>query len=176
MITWARIAAGLALAAALFGTGWGANGWRLGQQIAEIERGQAQRQAETSRRVAQAQATERAEEARRVDAQQEVVHVATVARDRAEDDRRRADAMHRSLLDDARAYAARDGRQDPAAAECSQAAGPAAVVLADVLGGADEAAGDLAAALDRASIAGAACERAYDALKPPTRSYRDGGL
>jgi hypothetical protein len=38
-------------------------------------------------------------------------------------------------------------------------------VLADVLGRADDRAGELAAALDASRAAGLACERAYDALR-----------
>jgi len=61
----------------------------------------------------------------------------------------------------------------PAAAQpASGAASSAGLVLADVLGRADQAAGELAAALDRAHAAGLACEREHRASliahTPPT--------
>lgn len=52
----------------------------------------------------------------------------------------------------------------PAAAAGSQAAGNALDLLADVLGRADQRAGELAEYADRARIAGQQCERDYDAL------------
>ena len=56
---------------------------------------------------------------------------------------------------------------------CAAAAGPPASdaldLLADLLTGADEAAGELAAAADLAHAAGLTCERSYDALTNPSR-------
>ncbi|TNJ03906.1 endopeptidase [Aeromonas veronii] len=48
-----------------------------------------------------------------------------------------------------------------------QATGQPAMVLADLLSRADERAGELAAAYDRARVSGLACERAYDAISQP---------
>lgn len=47
-----------------------------------------------------------------------------------------------------------------------------AVVLADLLSRADERAGELAAAYDRARASGLACERAYDSLRTATMKPR----
>lgn len=67
----------------------------------------------------------------------------------------------------ARELARRAGRQCPAAttAASGQTTQPAAVLLADVLGRADQRAGELAALADRAIAAGIACQRAYDAVR-----------
>lgn len=166
---WAR---GLAIAALLslaFAAGWTANGWRLGQQAASAERDHAQAAAEVSRRVAVAEHAERAEEARRTDALQEVAHAARLAHDRDVSDRRAADAEHRRLLDDARAYAnvARHASQGAAATGASAPATGPGLVLTDVLEGVDDTAGELAAAYDDARTAGLACERAHDAVARP---------
>lgn len=53
-----------------------------------------------------------------------------------------------------------------------QAAASPSVVLADVLGRADQRAGELAAAYDRARAAGLACERAYDAVRGKAESVK----
>lgn len=55
--------------------------------------------------------------------------------------------------------------KDSAATERSQATTRAAMVLSDLLRRADERAGELAKAYDRARIAGLACEAAVDALR-----------
>ncbi|HHP5403294.1 TPA: DUF2514 domain-containing protein [Aeromonas veronii] len=54
----------------------------------------------------------------------------------------------------------------------SPAAEQPAVVLADLLSRADERAGELAAAYDRARASGLACERAYDSLRTATMKPR----
>lgn len=148
----AAAAAGLALS---FAAGWSANGWRLGARLADLQRAHAEQ-------AQRAQADARAEELRRVAAHQEIANVASLARARADDDRRAADAAHRRLLDAARAAGA--AAADPGPAGGGAPTSGAGLVLADVLGSADDAAGELAAALDAARIAGLACERAYDAL------------
>lgn len=52
----------------------------------------------------------------------------------------------------------------PATSAGSPAAGDALDLLADVLGRADQRAGELAEALDASRIAGLACEKSYDSL------------
>lgn len=77
-----------------------------------------------------------------------------------------ATAAADGLRQQAQRLAARasEGCGNPGLTIRSKAAATAGVVLANVLARADEAAGELAAAYDRARAAGAACERAYDAV------------
>ena len=109
----------------------------------------------------------RAEELRRQAAINEVTTNAQTEIDRARADAAAAHAAADSLRDQAKRLAAAAGKTcgNPSPATAGKAAGSAGLVLADVLGRADDAAGELAAALDRSRIAGLACERAYDALK-----------
>ncbi|ARU06130.1 hypothetical protein CCO03_16925 [Comamonas serinivorans] len=72
-----------------------------------------------------------------------------------------ADGLRADL---ARYRAAARATQDPCAAAAGPPASDALDLLADLLTGADEAAGELAAAADLAHAAGFTCERAYDAL------------
>ena len=94
-------------------------------------------------------------------------------------DTARADAAAaRAAADGLRADLARYRNSARAASHpCAAAAGPPASdaldLLADLLTGADEAAGELAAAADLAHAAGLTCERAYDTLTNPHRP--DGG-
>ncbi|MND39065.1 hypothetical protein D3C80_297770 [compost metagenome] len=60
----------------------------------------------------------------------------------------------------------------PGTAQGGQTAGQPAMVLADLLSRADERAGGLAAAYDRARASGLACERAYDSLRTATMKPR----
>ncbi|MCX4037789.1 DUF2514 family protein [Aeromonas caviae] len=73
------------------------------------------------------------------------------------------------LLEQARRLAARASQcaSSTGAPQGGQAAGQPAVVLADLLSWADERAGELAAAYDRARASGLACERAYLSLTQP---------
>ncbi|KVH55294.1 hypothetical protein WK78_29510 [Burkholderia cepacia] len=73
-----------------------------------------------------------------------------------------ADAAANSLRKQVAELLART--RDPAAPAGSAAAGGALDLLANVLGRADQRAGDLAEYADRARIAGQQCERDYDAL------------
>lgn len=112
---------------------------------------------------AAAEAQARTEEIRR---QSEIEKVRTDAQDQikqATADAAVATAAADSLRDHAKRLAAK-ASQCAGAATGGQAANTAGLVLADVLARADQAAGELAAAYDRARIAGHACERAYDAL------------
>ncbi|WP_050720170.1 DUF2514 domain-containing protein [Aeromonas tecta] len=78
------------------------------------------------------------------------------------------------LREQARRLAARASQcaSNPGVAQGSPAAEQPAVVLADLLSRADERAGELAAAYDRARASGLACERAYDSLRTATMKPR----
>ncbi|WP_407971478.1 DUF2514 family protein [Burkholderia pyrrocinia] len=119
--------------------------------------------------TAQAQAVEaaRTEEQRRTAAQSEIAKDANQQRTAALADAFAARAAAGSLQQrvDQLVAAARH----PAAAAGSPAAGDTLDLLADVLGRADQRAGELAEYADRARIAGQQCERDYDALMASTR-------
>jgi len=127
--------------------------------------------AETATRHAQAitAATQaaRTEETRRVTALAQIVNDQAARAVAAEADAGRAAAAARSLRERAQAVARGAAAGNPAAAGQRDAAAAAGMVLADVLGRADDAAGELAKALDRAHGAGVTCERAYGALTGP---------
>ncbi|MDT6993904.1 DUF2514 family protein [Burkholderia cenocepacia] len=110
-------------------------------------------------------AAARAEEQRRTAAQSEIAKDANQQRTAALADAFAARAAAGSLQQrvDQLVAAARH----PAAAAGSPAAGDALDLLANVLGGIDDRAGELAAYADRARIAGQQCERDYDALMAP---------
>jgi hypothetical protein len=117
--------------------------------------------AELQAQVERTRADTEAENTRRVEALQEVTRYANQSRARIEADRVAAVRARDELQQRLAATVA-------AARAASTAGGPPAGdpigVLADVLSRADERAGVLAAYADRARAAGAACERAYDAL------------
>lgn len=127
--------------------------------------------ASNAKRLEEANQTERdhrAEEKRRSVAQQGVIDEAIQARELALRDAARADAAAGQLQQRIAATAAR-ARQaacHPAALVDGAPADDPIGVLADVLGRADARAGVLAEFADQAHIAGTACERQYDALKP----------
>ena len=112
----------------------------------------------------------RTEEQRRTAALQEIADAAHKDLAAARADARRARAAAAGLRNAAQAYAAAHcgGAADDSATAPGgpPAAGPG-LVLADLLGRADDRAGELAAAADAARAAGLACERAYDSLTPP---------
>jgi len=162
------LAGGLALGA------WG--GYEM--RSVQAERSLAVLRAEHAQAVAvaasAAQTAERAartEEQRRVIAAQEIADAAQTRLDRVQADADRARRVAVGLRDAAAAAAARCSAAsgNPAAAQASAAAAGPGLVLRDVLISADERAGDLAAAFDRAHAAGLACERAYDALSATGR-------
>ncbi|OXJ16344.1 DUF2514 family protein [Burkholderia sp. HI2500] len=109
----------------------------------------------------------RAEEQRRTAAQSEIAKDANKQRTAALADAFAARAAAGSLQQrvDQLVAAARH----PAATAGSAPAGDALDLLADVLGRADERAGELAEYADRARIAGQQCERDYDALTAPRK-------
>lgn len=117
---------------------------------------------------AKAKATEQAriEEQRRQAAIHEVTTNAQTQIDQAQADAAAARATADSLRDQAKRLAAAAGKacSNPGTATAGRPASTTSMVLADLFGRADQAAGDLAAAYDRARIAGLACERAYNSL------------
>ncbi len=104
----------------------------------------------------------RAEEERRTAAQQENADHAAKERDQARADAAAAASAADSLRKQVAVLVER--ARHPAVAAGSSAAGDALDLLADVLGRADQRAGELAEYADRARIAGQQCERNYDAL------------
>ncbi|MCA8087491.1 DUF2514 family protein [Burkholderia cenocepacia] len=104
----------------------------------------------------------RAEEQRRTAAQQEVAENAAKQRDQARADAAAAASAADGLRKQVAVLVERS--RHPATSAGSQAAGDPIGVLADVLGGVDDRAGELAAYADAARIAGQQCERDYDAL------------
>ncbi len=111
----------------------------------------------------------RQEENRRETAREEVRAHAQEERTIADAGAAGADAADQRLRDESGKFAAAVScpGTDTAAVARGQAATRAAMVLSDLLSRADERAGELAFALDRARIAGQQCEREYDALTPP---------
>lgn len=163
---WRLIAAGAALVT-VFGMGWEANGWRLQRELAETRAEHSRQVSEAAQARADEERAQRAVEASREAAKQEVDHVASLARARAESDRRGADAAHERLLYAAAIAAARAGAacQDPGAAGERQAADDEPMrALRIVLDEADEEAGRMGAAADIARAAGLGCERLHDAV------------
>lgn len=117
--------------------------------------------------VAQAQA--RSEEQRRQTALEGIRTDAHHQIEQAQTDAAAATARANSLQQQAARVA---GRASCPAGNTGSAAGSPptnapALLLADVLSRIDARAGELAAAADRARIAGEACERSYEALKIP---------
>jgi hypothetical protein len=131
--------------------GWQVQGWRHAKAAAEVAQHMA-----TERE--QAIHTALVETARRLDAQQEAARHATKQATQARAAAADAADLAARLRDEATAAADR-ACTDPAVA----ADGPAKR-LADVLSAATAELGAVAAAADRAIIAGQACERAYDDL------------
>lgn len=163
-----RAIAAVGVACAIFGAGWTLHGWRHRAELAEArQQHQADREAwaEGARQAAEQY---RAIEAARAAAHREIVDDAHAHAQRLARDLAAARAAAGGLRDAAAAAAARAcaAPGDPAAAGGGAPARSSALVLADVLGRADAAAGELAAAADHARAAGAACERAYGALIP----------
>ncbi len=167
------LAAGIVAIAAIAALGAShVAGYRRGAAAEAVHTAAVQRVLDAERLAAAQAAAEatqaaRDEEQRRAGAQQEVIHAAEEATRAARADADRARAAARGLRDAAQAAAAacRDPAPgDPATAKRGAPAAGPGLVLADVLGRADDAAGELAAALDAARAAGLACERSYDSL------------
>lgn len=163
MMTPGQILAAILLAIAIgFGGAWQVQDWRFGTQLADIEKDHALA-------ITEAGNVARAEEQRR---QAEVNKEASDAREQnkaAAVDAGAADAVGDRLHVEASKFAA-TACGDPGVAQRGASAARAAMVLSDLLQRADKRAGQLAAAYDRARIAGLTCERSYGALHKPITS------
>ncbi|WP_273761551.1 DUF2514 domain-containing protein [Aeromonas hydrophila] len=115
---------------------------------------------------ANAEVLAREEEQRRQAEMNKVTQDAEKQIARAEYDATAADAAAHSLREQAKRLAARASQcaGNSSAPQRGEAAPSPSVVLSDVLGRADQRAGELAAAYDRARASGLACERAYESL------------
>jgi hypothetical protein len=161
-----RLLIGLCVAALLGASHWWA--YDHGHDTASLEwkakwEEQAGQLADAQR---QAEQIQRDEELRRQSAITQVTRNAQEQIDQARADADRAHAAADSLRDQAKRLAASAGKacSNTGAASTGRTATTTAMVLADVFGRADQAAGELAAAYDRARIAGQTCEQAYKAL------------
>ena len=150
LIPVAAFAAGLVLAATV-------QGWRYGEQLADIR-------AEQAQAVTDAVTQARAEEQRRINTLEVIADDTRNKLDAAQADAataRTAAAGLRQQLADYRQRA----RCSPAVARGSETAEDPLFLLSDLLSRADERAGELAEFADRAHLAGRACEAAYDSLR-----------
>jgi flagellar biosynthesis GTPase FlhF len=142
--------------------------YQHGRSVERAEAATASAQRDSGDRLAEVlgERGERQEEQRRAAAHEEVREHAQEQRTIAETAAAGADAAGQRLRDEAGKLVASVGcpGQDPAVAARSQAATRAAMVLSDLLARADARAGELAAAYDRARVAGLACEASYDGL------------
>ena len=120
---------------------------------------------------AAAEAGARVEEQRRQLAVNEIRKHARDQRENAAVDAADADSAGRRLHDDARQLAALSAKcpNPTGTAKRSQAATRATMVLSDLLERADQRAGELARAYDRARIAGLTCENTYKNIRKDPR-------
>jgi Protein of unknown function (DUF2514). len=159
----------IAAVVVLLGSHWAA--YQHGLSVERANAGQASAQRDSGDRLAEVigERDARQEEQRRAQAQEEARAHAQEERTIADAGAASADAAGQRLRNDAARFAATVSCSGPDTATIArgQAATRAAMVLSDLLTRADERAGELATALDRARIAGQQCEREYDALTPP---------
>lgn len=150
LIPVAAFAAGLLIAGTV-------QGWRYGEQIAEINATQAQA-------VTDAVTKARAEEQRRINTLEVIANDTRNKLDAAQADAATARTAAAGLRQQLADYRQRS-RCSPAATGGSTPAEDPLFLLSDLLSRADERAGELADFADRAHIAGRACEAAYDSLR-----------
>lgn len=166
MNVWLK-AASLVLVVASY---WGA--YQHGRSVERAVAGQASAQRDSGDRLAEVigERGARQEEQRRAQAQEEARAHAQEERTFADAGAADADAAGQRLRSEAAQLAASVScpATDIAAVARGQAATRAAMVLSDLLARADARAGELAAAFDRARIAGLACEASYNALTKPS--------
>ncbi len=152
--------------ALLLASHWGA--YEHGRSVELSKAGQASAQRDSGDRLAEVigERSARNEEQRRATAQEEARAHAQEERTIADAGVAGADPAGQRMRDDAAKLAATVScpGTDTAALARGQAATRAAMVLSDLLARADERAGELAKAYDRAKIAGLACEASYNAL------------
>ncbi|UQB79195.1 DUF2514 domain-containing protein [Pseudomonas shirazica] len=156
----------IAAVVVLLGSHWAA--YQHGLSVERANAGQASAQRDSGDRLAEVigERDARQEEQRRATAQEEARAHAHEERGIADAGAADADAAGQRLRDQGAKFAAAVScpGTDTAAVARGQAATRAAMVLSELLARADAQAGELAAAYDRARIAGAQCEREYDAL------------
>nr|WP_269806215.1 DUF2514 domain-containing protein [Pseudomonas putida] len=149
---------------------WGA--YQHGRSVERAVAGQASAQRDSGDRLAEliGERGARKEEQRRAQAQEEARAHAQEERTIADAGAADADAAGQRLRSDATQLAASVSCTGPdtAAVARGETATRAAMVLSDLLARADARAGELAAAFDRARIAGLACETSYNALTKPS--------
>jgi len=164
-INWRTLGAGLALVAVL-ASYWGVYWHGRSVERADWERAWAARDAVDSDIRAQAEANAREEEQRRSAAQEEARAHAQKEQTAADADAAGADADGQRLLNETSRLAAGIGcpGTDPAAVERGKAATRAALVLSELLERSVATNTELAAAYDRARIAGLTCEASYTGL------------
>lgn len=151
---------------ALLGTYWLT--YQHGRSVERAEAAAASAQRDAGDRLAEVigERAARQEEQRRAQAQEEARAHAQEERTIADAGAAGADAAGQRLRDEGAKLAATVSCPDPdtGAIARGQAATRAAMVLSDLLARADERAGELAKAYDRARISGQQCEREYDTL------------
>ncbi|TRO38859.1 DUF2514 domain-containing protein [Pseudomonas putida] len=156
----------VALLLALLGSYWLM--YQHGRSVERVNAGLASAQRDSGDRLAEVigERGARQEEHRRAQAQEEARAHAQEERTIADAGAAGADVAGQRLRDEAGKLAATIScpGTDTAAVARGQAATRAAMVLSDLLARADDRAGDLAKAYDRARIAGLACEASYNAL------------
>ena len=146
----------LAMAISAAGT-WQVQDWRYEKRLADIERDRALAITEAGDKA-------RKEEQRRQAAVNKEASDAREQNKAASVDASTADAAGDRLHIEAGKFAA-TACGDPGAAQRGASATRAAMVLSELFQRADKRAGELAAAYDRARIAGQTCEAAYTTLK-----------
>lgn len=146
----------LVLMASAAGVTWQVQDWRYGKQLAEIGKAQALA-------ITEAGNTARQEEQRRQSAVNKEASDAREQNKAAAVDAGTADAAGERLHVEADKFAA-TACGDPGVAKRGASATRAAMVLSELLQRADQRAGELAVAYDRARIAGLACEATYSIL------------
>lgn len=169
-----RLTLAVAVVAALAAGGQTVRLYAERQRHADTRAEYAQAVTDWHRESARAVQAARDEETRRTVAVQGVADDAQKRLDGALADAGRAGLERERLRKRLADYAASGGGACPGAsiAGAGPAGGVAADVLAELFRRADDAAGELAAALDAAHARGLACERAWAALSEPER----GGL
>lgn len=147
---------------------WGIYQHGRGVERAVWEKAWAERDTTDSNARAQAEAAAREEEQRRQAAQEEAREHARKEQKAADAGAAIADTAGRRLRDEANKLAVGVGcpGTDTAAVARGKTATAAAMVLSELLDRSVDTNRELAAAYDRARIAGLACERSYDALIP----------
>lgn len=131
------------------------------------QQGRAADRAAAAAAAASAAAKAKADAAAILSTQQETMHVAQLARDRQELERRAADAEHQRLLAAAAAHGAGGQPAGDSAVVGSglRAPGAGSVSVIDVLGWSDETSGELADYADALRISLRACRSEYQAVR-----------